>query len=77
MLLFGILQSKATLWMDASFLSRKLREFYSPSTQFSSVAPMAPFVPQWTNMEVLELSVEINLWPVEQRNGPVRCVTIE
>lgn len=38
---------------------------------------MAPFVPQWTNMEISELSVEINLWPVEQRNGPVRCVTVE
>ena len=37
---------------------------------------MAPFVPQLTNMEVSELSVEINLWPVEQRSGPVRCVTV-
>ena len=28
-------------------------------------------------MEISQLSVEINLWPVEQRNGPVRCVTVE
>ena len=63
-------------WMHLFFLEN-CDNFYSPSTQFSSVAPMAPFVPQWTNMEVSELSVEINLWPVEQRNGPVRCVTIE
>ncbi|XP_022810088.1 receptor-type tyrosine-protein phosphatase S-like [Stylophora pistillata] len=39
-------------------------------------APMAPFLIQWTNVEVFELSVEIDLWPVEQRNGPISAYQV-
>ncbi|PFX14396.1 Receptor-type tyrosine-protein phosphatase delta [Stylophora pistillata] len=39
-------------------------------------APMAPFLIQWTNVEVSELSVEIDLWPVEQRNGPISAYQV-
>lgn len=37
---------------------------------------MAPFLIQWTNVEVSELSVEIDLWPVEQRNGPISAYQV-
>jgi len=38
----------------------------------SLVAPIAPVVPNLTDVTVTESVLGIYLWPVEQRNGPVR-----
>ena len=34
--------------------------------------PVAPVVLTLMEKEVSQSSVQINLWPVEQRNGPIR-----
>ena len=38
----------------------------------SLLAPIAPVVLNLTGMTVSKSVVGINLWPVEQRNGPIR-----
>ena len=38
----------------------------------SLVAPIAPVVFILTDVTVSESVAEISLWPVEQRNGPIR-----
>ena len=34
--------------------------------------PLAPVVQSLTTRKVAELQAEIELWPAEQRNGPIR-----
>ena len=34
--------------------------------------PLAPVVLSLTTRKVAELQAEIDLWPAEQRNGPIR-----
>ena len=36
------------------------------------LAPIAPVVLTLMEKEVSQSSVQIHLWPVEQRNGPIR-----
>ena len=36
---------------------------------------MAPVVPKPPDVEVSKSQAEIDLWPVEQRNGPIRLLS--
>ena len=36
------------------------------------LAPVAPAALKMTNVEMSDLTAEIDLWPAEQRNGPIR-----
>ena len=36
------------------------------------LAPVAPAALKMTNVEISDLTAEIDLWPAEQRNGPIR-----
>ena len=36
------------------------------------LAPVAPTALKMTNVEISDLTAEIDLWPAEQRNGPIR-----
>ena len=38
----------------------------------SLIAPVAPVVVDFADVTVTESVAGINLWPVEQRNGPIR-----
>ena len=40
---------------------------------FYLLAPIAPAVGNVTDVTVSGSVAEIYLWPVEQRNGPIRC----
>ena len=40
---------------------------------FYLLAPIAPAIGNVTNVTVTEPFAGIYLWPVEQRNGPIRC----
>ena len=35
------------------------------------LAPVAPAALKMTNVEMSDLTAEIDLWPAEQRNGPM------